>query len=227
MNGTGTTNGAEAARDYGDAAGLIESIREESARRVDAINDRARQTIEDAGAARDREIGEFRDSHRRETDLAIAREIAMMRNRAAIERRKLLLNAAETYIRSAVVGAVEDFRMQKEAYTAFLADAIAEVIAGPPTGEGPYPGSVTVWLTAGDAALEEALRRDLAGRAPGGGGIQFRTGAPGTGRGAVIEDTASGVTYNLTLDRIVYRKYDRIRNEALKILEKYGHAGCR
>ncbi|HOO70326.1 MAG TPA: V-type ATP synthase subunit E [Spirochaetota bacterium] len=203
-------------REYGDATRLIESIREEAARRISALDEEAAKEVQRFQSECDAEIQAFAAEQERQTDKEIAKAIAIMKNRVAIDKRKMRLNAVEDFMRTMVMKAVSGFVTENpDGYISFLENAISETLHG---ADG---RDLLIRLCPKDAGLETRLHDYITGEAGYRGSVSFIVDDKLSGRGIVIQDEKEGVSYNRTVDRIVDRAYDEIRKEVSSIVQEF------
>lgn len=205
-----------AIREYGDASRLIDSIREETRRAVGAIQEQTERDVAQAERESAEEIRSFGDARRRETDAAIENAIYMMRNRAAIEKRKLRLNAVENFLRLMVDEAVSDYVKNNPAgYLAFLKKSAGAALAGMPGRD------IKVHLRPGDAGIGNEMRDFIVGEQSWKGAVDFVADEALAMGGIILENRNEGILHNISMARLVSRKYDAIRKEAVKIVERH------
>jgi len=212
-------NGKTAVRQYGDPARLIESIREESARRIGLLEQEAQAEIQRIDEECAGEIRSFREVRESETDGEIERAVYIMKNRAVIEKRKLRLNAVEEFMRIMVKEAVSCFvEKDREGYVNFLKKEITGALT-----EREW-GNVVIHLRPEDAGIESEILNAIGRENISCEKIVFSVDNAAPGGGAVIEDVNQGLSCNRSLDRIVARAYDEIRKEVAAIVQKHVHA---
>lgn len=212
-------NGKTAVREYGDPARLIESIREESARRIGLLEQEAQAEIQRIDEECAGEIRSFREVRESETDGEIERAVYIMKNRAVIEKRKLRLNAVEEFMRIMVKEAVSCFvEKDREGYVNFLKKEITGALT-----EREW-GNVVIHLRPEDAGIESEILNAIGRENISCEKIVFSVDNAAPGGGAVIEDVNQGLSCNRSLDRIVARAYDEIRKEVAAIVQKHVHA---
>ncbi len=212
-------NGKTAVRQYGDPARLIESIREESARRIGLLEQEAQAEIQRIDEECAGEIRSFREARESETDGEIERAVYIMKNRAVIEKRKLRLNAVEEFMRIMVKEAVSCFvEKDREGYVNFLKKEITGALT-----EREW-GNVVIHLRPEDAGIESEILNAIGRENISCEKIVFSVDNAAPGGGAVIEDVNQGLSCNRSLDRIVARAYDEIRKEVAAIVQKHVHA---
>jgi len=212
-------NGKTAVRQYGDPARLIESIREESARRIGLLEQEVQAEIQRIDEECAGEIRSFREARESETDGEIERAVYIMKNRAVIEKRKLRLNAVEEFMRIMVKEAVSGFvQKDREGYVNFLKIEILAALAGREWGD------VVIHLRPEDAGIESEILDAIERADIRCGKIVFAVDNAATGGGAVVEDVSRGLSCNRSLDRIVARAYDEIRKEVAAIVQKHVNA---
>ncbi|MBN1496327.1 MAG: V-type ATP synthase subunit E [Spirochaetes bacterium] len=203
-------------REQGDASGLIRSIRDETDRRIAEIQKRTQDEIAKREKEYAEEIRKFREAGRIETDRAIDNAIYMLKNRAALEKRKLRLNAIEEFIRSMVDETVSDFiKNDPEGYLSFLKKTIG---AAMPDIRG---HDITIHIGTHDASLEGELRAAVTQDSAGGQDVTVTIDPALAGGGVILESGSEGISYNFSMARIVSRKYDEIRKEGVKIVQKF------
>ncbi len=212
-------NGKTAVREYGDPARLIESIREESARRIGLLEQEAQAEIQRIDEECAGEIRSFREVRESETDGEIERAVYIMKNRAVIEKRKLRLNAVEEFMRIMVKEAVSCFvEKDREGYVNFLKKEITGALTDREWG------NVVIHLRPEDAGIESEILNAIGRENISCEKIVFSVDNAAPGGGAVIEDVNQGLSCNRSLDRIVARAYDEIRKEVAAIVQKHVHA---
>ena len=203
-------------REYGDGTRLIESIRDEAARRISALDEEAGKELRRIESECEAEIQAFALEQERQTDKEIAKAIAIIRNRVAIEKRKMRLNAVEDFMRAMVREAVSGFVTENRVgYISFLENAISKTL----TVTGGH--DLVIRLCPKDAGLETRLHDYITGKTGYRGRVSFTTDDTLSDRGIVIQDKKEGVSYNYTVDRIVDRAYDEIRKEVSAIVQEH------
>ncbi len=202
--------------EYGDPSRLMESIREEADYAIRSMQEQTGKEIAQAEKDFDDEMRSFSDDRKRETGAEIERAIYIMKNRAAIEKRKLQLNAVEDFIQVMVKEAVEDYvKNNTEGYLAFLKKIIAEILPGVRGND------ITVHLCPGDAALENTVRNFITRDNAWQGTVNPVIDKAITMGGLILENMKEGVLYNYSLERCINRSYDSIRKEVVSIVRKH------
>ncbi|MCP4129486.1 MAG: hypothetical protein GY754_00580 [bacterium] len=199
-----------------DISGLLNSLKEESLRRIAGINEQADRELRSIEEEYNNEIDACKKKIHEETERDIDNEIIKITNRAKIEKKKLQLTIIEEYIREMIEeSAVEFTHSIKQEYNDFLIGLICGLLG---ETEGRH---ITVGLSKKDMPLETAIREAVKKRGAYTGTIDINEDDTISSGGAVFVDEEKGVSYNNTLERIIYRKYDTIRKNISTILEDY------
>jgi len=196
-----------------DASSMINSIRTEVKERSREINQRAEEKIERIRSSIEAEIEEFTIEKENEIDKEIENEISRINNRASIEKRKLKLRVIDSFINSMIMETADEFR-KGGAYKDFIERYLVSSLSG-------IKGrSVTVLLSEDDMGLGEDIAELVRSRCNYDGDLKIRDDESIEIGGFIIVDEEKGVTFNNTLERIIFRKNDRIRKEVISILEE-------
>lgn len=202
--------------EYGNPSRLMESIREGADLEIQSIKEKTENEILKAEKDFADEMKSYNDARKRETDAEIGNTIYIMRNRAAIEKRKLQLNEVENFIQVAVKETVGDYIADNPTgYTAFLKKLIIDVLSGIKAKD------VMVHLGPGDAAVENYIRDFIASNNVFEGTVNFIIDDTITMGGMIMENMADGIVYNYSMERYISRKYDTIRKEVAGIVQKH------
>ncbi|MBP7737725.1 MAG: hypothetical protein KA369_17210 [Spirochaetes bacterium] len=204
--------------EYGDPSRLMASIREKADLAIRAIEEQTGKEIAQAEKDYIDEMKAFIDARKHETDKEIEKAIYIMKNRAAIEQRKLQLNAVEDFIRAMVPEAVEDYiKSDAGGYLSFLKKIIDETLPG-------FQGDVVaVHLCPRDGALEHEIRNFIIADNRWSGSVSIVIDESMAMGGLVLENAKEGIIYNYSIERCVSRSYDSIRKEVMTIVRKHMH----
>ncbi|UCF73636.1 MAG: V-type ATP synthase subunit E [Deltaproteobacteria bacterium] len=197
-----------------DETGLINSLRENSASKIDAIKQEAEDEIKKLERSHISDIEELKKKINDETSCTIDQELSKIRNRALIEKKKLQLRIIEDFIATMIKEAIGELRSSgKDRYKEFLLDAVDESLSQVKGKEA------LVYISEEDMGLEGINIKDTimqkAGHSPD---ISIVVDKGITQGGAIVFDKERGLYYNSTIERIVYRKLNEIRKEVLSIL---------
>ena len=197
-----------------DGTGLISSLRENSAGKIDGIKQQAEDEIKKLERSYISDIEELKKKIDDETSSKIDQELSKIRNRALIEKKKLRLRIIEDFIATMIEEAIDELRSRgKDRYKEFLLDSIDESLSQITGGEA------LVYISEEDMGLEgmniEETIMQKTGHSPD---ISIIVDKDITQGGAIVFDKERRLYYNSTIERIVYRKYDEIRKEVLSIL---------
>jgi len=197
-----------------DGTGLISSLRENSAGKIDDIKQQAEDEIKKLERSYISDIEELKKKIDDETSSKIDQELSKIRNRALIEKKKLRLRIIEDFIATMIEEAIDELRSRgKDRYKEFLLDSVDESLSQITGGEA------LVYISEEDMGLEGMNIKETimqkTGHSPD---ISVVVDKGITRGGAIVFDKERGLYYNSTIERIVYRKYDEIRKEVLSIL---------
>lgn len=215
MRDDANRGGTMTIKEYGNASQLIDSIREDTGRTIGSLLEQTGREVAEAEREFAGEMRSFGEAQKRETDAAIENAIYIMKNRAAIEKRKLHLNEVESFIRLMVDEAVADYVTNNPAgYLAFLKRTTGDLLPG-------VRGSdITVHLRREDAGLEDEMRKFIVIEKAWKGAVDFVFDEAMAAGGVILENRKEGIWYNVSMERYIGRKYDTIRKEVSKIVEK-------
>jgi len=197
-----------------DGTGLISSLKENSAGKIDGIKQQAEDEIKKLERSYISDIEELKKKIDDETTGKIDQELSKIRNRALIEKKKLRLRNIEDFIATMIEEAIDELRSSgKDRYKEFLLDSVDESLSQITGGEA------LVYISEEDMGLEGMNIKETimqkTGHSPD---IRIVVDKDITRGGAIVFDKERGLYYNSTIERIVYRKYDEIRKEVLGIL---------
>jgi len=199
-----------------DETGLINSLRENSASKIDVIKQQSDCEIDELNERYVSDIEKLRKKMNDETSSKIDQELSKIRNRALIEKKKLRLQIIEDFIATMIEEAIGELRSTgKDRYKGFLLDAVDESLSQIKGGKA------LVYISEEDMGLEGINIKETimqkAGHSPD---ISIAVDRGITQGGAIVVDKERGLHYNSTIERIVYRKYDEIRKEVFNILSE-------
>jgi vacuolar-type H+-ATPase subunit E/Vma4 len=197
-----------------EGTGLISSLRENSAGKIDGIKQQAEDEIKKLERSYISDIEELKKKIDDETTGKIDQELSKIRNRALIEKKKLRLRIIEDFIATMIEEAIDELRSRgKDRYKVFLLDSVDESLSQITGGEA------LVYISEEDMGLEGMNIKETimqkTGHSPD---ISIVVDKDITQGGAIVFDKARRLYYNSTIERIVYRKYDEIRKGVLGIL---------
>ena len=199
-----------------DETGLISSLRENSAGKIDGIKQQAEDEIRKLERSHISDIEELKKKIHDETTSKIDQELSKIRNRALIEKKKLQLRIIEDFIATMIEEAIDELRSSgKDRYKEFLLDSVDESLSQITGGEA------LVYISEEDMGLEGMNIKETimqkAGHSPD---INIVVDKGISQGGAIVFDKDRGLYYNSTIERIVYRKYNEIRKKVLNILSE-------
>ena len=199
-----------------DETGLINSLRENSASKIDVIKQQSDCEIDELNERYVSDIEKLRKKMNDETSSKIDQELSKIRNRALIEKKKLRLQIIEDFIATMIEEAIGELRSTgKDRYIGFLLDAVDESLSQIKGGKA------LVYISEEDMGLEGINIKETimqkTGHSPD---ISIAVDKGITQGGAIVVDKERGLHYNSTIERIVYRKYDEIRKEVFNILSE-------
>ncbi|MBN1533020.1 MAG: hypothetical protein JXA20_10190 [Spirochaetes bacterium] len=210
MNGEGKRADGSEIAERGDPSGLLESLERDCESRERDLAMHAGMERERLTREYDSEMLKLSKSLEMDRERAVGEERKKMEHRAAIERRKLAMNLREEFVDWIVRGAVGEFIAgNRRGYLEFLAATVAGIAAETGAPE------LIVRLSPAERGDEAELRRMIAGRAAAGASVEFRYEEGLSGGGLIVEDRATGLVYNHSLERIVYRNRASIRKAVL------------
>ncbi len=196
-----------------DASGLMNSIRDDSAQKIDNIKKQADVDIKMLKDNFNTEMEEFKRKLFEQTDIEIDNELTKIQNSATIEKTKLKLNVIESFIESILENALNELKTEEEEkYRSFLLKAIIESMSQV-VGK-----SATIHLTKDDIRFEKEIMNTIKSNGRSKAKISISNNETIKDGGAVVIDDDTGLSYNSTLERIIYRKYDKIRKHVVDIL---------
>ena len=204
----------------GDEAGLIHSLRENSAGEIDGIKQQAEHEINKLNERYVSEIEELRKKINDETGSKIDQELSKIKNRTLIEKKKLRLRIIEDFIAAMIEEAMDELRGSgRDRYKEFLLDAVDESLSQITGGEA------LVYLSEEDMALAERdIKEVIMRKAAHSPDISMAVDKGISQGGAIVFDKERALYYNSTIERIVYRKYDEIRKKVLNVLAEWNIA---
>jgi len=199
-----------------DETGLINSLRENSASKIDVIKQQSDCEIDELNERYVSDIEKLRKKMNDETSSKIDQELSKIRNRALIEKKKLRLQIIEDFIATMIEEAIGELRSTgKDRYKGFLLEAVDESLSQIKGGKA------LVYISEEDMGLEGINIKETimqkTGHSPD---ISIAVDKGITQGGAIVVDKERGLHYNSTIERIVYRKYDEIRKEVFNILSE-------
>ena len=113
-----------------DETGLINSLRENSASKIDVIKQQSDCEIDELNERYVSDIEKLRKKMNDETSSKIDQELSKIRNRALIEKKKLRLQIIEDFIATMIEEAIGELRSTgKDRYIGFLLDAVDESLS--------------------------------------------------------------------------------------------------
>ena len=195
-------------------SGLVEYMNSETESRIAEINRAADEDIRRIEETVRAEILQFISEQEKESNRHIENERFKIQNRLFIEKKKLVLHVMDSFMEKITAEAVDSLP-GNDGYYDFLVRIILE-----PFKDMKGPG-VTVKVSERDLAYSGMILDSIRES-----GFPFKTEIKKDERikagGAVIIDGESGVVFNNSIERIVYRKTDVIRKEIFTLLEEYG-----
>jgi vacuolar-type H+-ATPase subunit E/Vma4 len=197
-----------------DGTGLISSLRENSAGKIDGIKQQAEDEIRKLERSYISDIEELKKKIDDETTGKIDQELSKIRNRALIEKKKLQLRIIGDFIATMIEEAIDELRSRGEdRYKEFLLDSVDESLSQIKGGEA------LVYISEEDMMLEGMnIKETIMQKTRHSPDISIVVDKGITQGGAIVFNKERGLYYNSTIERIVYRKYDEIRKEVLSIL---------
>ena len=197
-----------------DKETLENSIRENAAQAIAAIQEKECLEIRRLNDAYAAEMNDFRKRIEAETENRLLQEIARLENRAALDRKKMQLQKLEQLINRTVDEVVRRLRDRRE-YRPFLLKALksaAEKISG----------NMEVRINQEDLPLRQEILSAL--ETDDGQRRTVVQEDPGVSWGGfLIVDAEGNRMLNNTIERIYFRKSLLIRQTIMKILQE--HAG--
>lgn len=195
-----------------DESPLENSIREESARAIDAVKRKEELEIKQLNDAYAADMESFRKRIEAETKARINQELSRISNRAILERRKFNLQTIESFIEKIVDEVAKEIR-SNPLYKRFLMEAVRDAA-------GKTSADIEIHIKPEDmprkkeilaAAKTTDKNRNIAIK--GDSGIHWG--------GCLVFDKKDGRIFNKTLDRIYFRKSTLIRQKILKIYSEH------
>lgn len=197
-----------------DPEPLVESLRENTGRRIEELNSAADRDMERIDTEIRKEVEDFTEAQRSRCEEIIKYEGARLRNLASTAMKKQRLEGIETFINIIM----DDAAVSVRGDTGYI-DLLKNCIK---TGLDNVRGAAaTIIVSADDLSYSGAIT-DMASAA----GYKFRTAIKSDSSlkmgGAMVIDDELEVVYNNTVERMLYRKKDMIRREIVRSLEEAG-----
>ncbi|MDD4241747.1 MAG: hypothetical protein PHG54_09975 [Smithellaceae bacterium] len=184
---------------------LEKSIREEAARLIAALREKeaaAIRTLEEEHAAR---LEQFRRQEAKEAEARREQELAKLENRAVLERKKLRLRSLERFLGDMVAGTVRDVQ-RTAAYKTFLLASVRNAAKR-------ISGEAQIRVKPEDLVWQDEIL------AAAGDRTASVAADPGIAwGGCLVRDAAGGRIFNVTLERIYFRKSALLRRKAMQLL---------
>ncbi|PKL38493.1 MAG: hypothetical protein CVV44_11450 [Spirochaetae bacterium HGW-Spirochaetae-1] len=195
-----------------DPAGILTSLKQEVNRKIEEIHRFTTEEMDKIKNDNEREMEEFRKKENDQTDGEIEFEKSKIINRTVIEKKKLRLSIIESFIETMIRDAAKKLRLNPE-YPDFIFRHIDEAIE--------MTGSAMLLVKIGpaDRDMIEKVKKYAGSKA---GKCEVAVDESITMGGVEIFHEESGMLYNGSIDRIVYRHRDRLRRAVYTVLEEYG-----
>lgn len=185
-----------------DPSTLIESIRESVRRQLEEIEAQTDAEILNLENEINMEIEEFRSEQEKKYAVFSEREEGRGENVFSIKLKKQKLGIMESYI-SAIISVAGDAVRGDGGYSGFLARCVISAF-------GSIAGDAAVYLSPRDKEYVDLIMSEI--RKSGfKHGVKIVEDAGIIYGGAMVADEASGVVFNNTVERIMFRNMDRIR----------------
>ncbi|MEA2039462.1 MAG: V-type ATP synthase subunit E family protein [Thermodesulfobacteriota bacterium] len=199
-----------------DSEGLIGSIRDDSAHKINLIMDKAEEEIKGLREAFDSDIEKLKKKSDDETVRNIEKEVSRIKNRALTEKNKLKLRNIEDFIKSMIDRAIRELRgTGRERYEEFLIGLISESLSRIKGKQA------MINISEEDKGLVEGwFNENRMKRAEYEGDVTIQVDNGITQGGAIVFDQDKRLYYNGTIERVVYRKYDQIRKGIVSAISK-------
>jgi len=199
-----------------DASGLLDSINGDCSRTIDELNRKAEEEIDELRKTAEEEIEEYRKRETGKTDAELEAEIAMLRNRAAIEKRKIRMNMIDSFISSMIKQSLETLMTgHSDLYREFIMQEVLEAL-------GLISGEARVILSGRDRDLGGEIKKMAEKQRGAGVKTLLVFDESNKEGGAVVMDVEKGILYNSTLERILFRLREKLRRQAAEIISGHG-----
>jgi len=192
---------------HNNPSDLIESMRMEADDTIRKIKDDTAAEIKQIQSEYRSELMDFEKRIKSETEKNLDLELSILDNRETIETGKLRLSVLESFLEQMIQEAVSDFKNAREDYKHYLIITLKNILDLTGT-EG-----VTVKLSAHDSDCRQKILET--------GVTDVVTDMEVILGGIIVEDHKELLNYNSTIQRMIYRKRDRIRKEMFGILSNH------
>jgi|GEM_PF-2008066 len=195
-----------------DPAGILASLKQEVNRKIEEINRFTAEEMDKIKNDNEREMEEFRKKENNQGDREIEFEKSKIINRTVIEKKKLRLSLIDSFIETMIRDAAKKLRLNPE-YPGFIFRHIDEAVD--------VMGSALLLIKIGpaDRDMIEQVKNYAGSKA---GRCEVAVDESIIMGGVEIINEESGILYNGSIDRIVYRHRDRLRRAVYTVLEEHG-----
>lgn len=192
---------------------LESSIVQDTQRAILEIRQREASEIEMLERQCTQEIEAFREKTASQNRKRIAHELSKIRNRVVIEGNKIRLCIIEEYIDRVVEEAAKEMKNNSR-YLEFLARAVCAALKE-------IEDDAVVGLKKDDLVFKDSIAAALRASA-GLHSVSIREDSTIKMGGCIVYDDALGRIFNMTVERIIYRRALLIRQEVMRILAEKG-----
>ncbi len=192
----------------GNGEELVRAIGEESRVRVDTVTAKAENDIRGLSNSAEEELEKFRTAIAAETDERIARQTRILKNRMALESKKLKMRVMDEYADEILAVVMDELRNKfKKTYVEFIETAFNEGIE---TCMKYHCDMVRIHVNPEDAELVGSMVKKLSEDSERHLNLQVQPDDD-IGAGILLEPDKEGILFNYTLERVLFRKRKDIR----------------
>lgn len=193
---------------------LIESIRQAAVDAVKSIEKRTDEEIQAMQREAKTEIDNFRNKIESDSEKSIQKEQAKINNRLNLDKKKLYLNEVNQFMEDIIKASIEEFTQNREAYSSYLLRNIMQCVERNGLRE------FNIFLSEKDMDITDKLSSNLHDN-PKTAQMTLKIHQEEFCGGFIIEDIVSGLSYNYTIERVIYRHKELIRKEMMKLMKDY------
>ena len=201
----------------GNADELVRAIEEEARARAAAITRKADEEIRQLREHVEMELDEFRSAIAEETDQKISRETRILENRMALESEKMRMRILDEYTGTILERVISELRDRySDLYHQFLESTLDQgVRACMDYGFG----EIQVYVHPDDIEEVESIFKSLSSHMPEGFTSWVQRGTD-IDAGVLFEPADEKIYLNFTMDRVLFRKRNSIRQLLHGFLEE-------
>jgi len=196
----------------GNPQSLILSIKKYADENIFNVEKKFIKDKNEITAAYEKEYSDFERQLKEKTQEHIEKETAKKNNSFHLKKRKLYLNKLNSFITDMIRLSIDEFSRDREKYYTYYINKISQYI------EEKNISEIVLHISENDKDLSGQIRSDLYTR--------FSTYTIEINlndeilRGVILEDTMRDVSYNFSIERIMYRKMEYLRKEINTIIKE-------